>query len=429
MNLRDIYLGEVFDLVVEDVNFPSFLAVPVTITMESPQGPGRIVLRHGNGGTDGVLESANSRVRFTKSPAWTAANFIAGDWKVVVSTGTHATNQVAIDSGNQKILSLRNGPLPLAFTLDYILPVPGVNFPPYFVTDIGLVLGVVDNGLGIPILDYVVQIGSGSLTLREIDGSPTFAATTLEFPNGMVTNQGGGVGRVTPLQGATGAQGNPGATGTTGATGATGTTGATGSQGSTGSTGATGAAGNTGATGAAGTNGATGPAGPAPAGDGFVRVVSGVVQTPAVLSGDATTSGYVVTISDNVVSPAKLTAPAKTRTVTVTIGDGITVPTVGTKCWVVAPVAGTITRATLLADVSGSAVIAVWKDTYANYPPTIGDSITASAPPTLSAATRSQDSTLTGWTASIAANDVLLFNLDSVATCKKLVLSLEITLT
>lgn len=122
-------------------------------------------------------------------------------------------------------------------------------------------------------------------------------------------------------------------------------------------------------------------------------------------------------------------AAAKTRTITVTIGDGTNVPAANTQCWLTVPFAGTITKATLLADASGSAVVNVWKDTYANYPPTVADKITASAPPTLSAAAKSQDSTLTGWTTSVAAGDTLLFNLDSVTTCKRLVLNLELALT
>ena len=83
----------------------------------------------------------------------------------------------------------------------------------------------------------------------------------------------------------------------------------------------------------------------------------------------------------------------------------------------------------MMLDQSGSAVIDVWKDAYANYPPTVADTITASAKPTVSSATKSQDSTLTGWTTSIAAGDILKFNLDSVTTATKIVLTLKVTRT
>jgi hypothetical protein len=69
----------------------------------------------------------------------------------------------------------------------------------------------------------------------------------------------------------------------------------------------------------------------------------------------------------------------------------------------------------------------IWKDTYANYPPTNADSITASAPPTIATAEKSQDTTLTGWTTSIAAGNTLRFNVDSVTTITRLTVALSVT--
>ena len=63
--------------------------------------------------------------------------------------------------------------------------------------------------------------------------------------------------------------------------------------------------------------------------------------------------------------------------------------------------------------------------TYANFPPLDADSITASAPPTLSAEQKSEDATLTGWTTTFAAGDVLAFNVDSVTTVERVTLSLR----
>lgn len=80
----------------------------------------------------------------------------------------------------------------------------------------------------------------------------------------------------------------------------------------------------------------------------------------------------------------------------------------------------TITAARLLADQSGSLVIDVWKCSYADYNPGThpvdGDSIVASAPPTLSSAYKSQDTSLTGWTTSLSKGDLLKINVDSVAS-------------
>lgn len=99
--------------------------------------------------------------------------------------------------------------------------------------------------------------------------------------------------------------------------------------------------------------------------------------------------------------------------------------TTGIKGYIRFPYACTIVEVTLLADVSGSVVIDIWKDTYANYPPTVADTITASAKPTISSAIKSQDATLTGWTKAIAAGDILAFNVDSASTITSLTVEVK----
>jgi len=115
------------------------------------------------------------------------------------------------------------------------------------------------------------------------------------------------------------------------------------------------------------------------------------------------------------------------RDIAFIIDGGGSAITTGVKGDLEIPFACTINQATMLADQSGSIVVDIWKDTYANFPPTDADSITASAPPTISAATKSQDSTLTGWTTAIAAGSTLRFNVDSAATITRLTLSLKVT--
>lgn len=107
------------------------------------------------------------------------------------------------------------------------------------------------------------------------------------------------------------------------------------------------------------------------------------------------------------------------------IGGGGSAITTGEKGHIEIPFACTIQRATLLADQAGSIVIDIWKDTYANFPPTNADSITAAAPPTITAAQKSQDSTLTGWTTSVSAGDILAFNVDSCTTITRVTLNLK----
>lgn len=113
-------------------------------------------------------------------------------------------------------------------------------------------------------------------------------------------------------------------------------------------------------------------------------------------------------------------------TINFVIDGGGQVITTGNKGYIVVDFAATILSATLLADQAGSIVVDVWKDTYANFPPTDADSITASAPPTLSGAQKSQDTTLTGWTTSIAAGEVLAFNVDSASTVQRVTLALKV---
>jgi hypothetical protein len=77
---------------------------------------------------------------------------------------------------------------------------------------------------------------------------------------------------------------------------------------------------------------------------------------------------------------------------------------------------GTITNVTLLCDKIGTIELDIWKDSYANFPPTVADSIVASNYPNTSSAAKYEDSTLTSWTTSITSGDVLRFVVNNNAT-------------
>ena len=157
--------------------------------------------------------------------------------------------------------------------------------------------------------------------------------------------------------------------------------------------------------------------------------------TNATHTGDVTGSG-VLTIADNAVDSEHytdgsidvehLSSGVATRSIQFVIDGGGSAITTGVKGYLEIPFACTINRVTLLADQSGSIVIDIWKDSYANFPPTNADTITASAVPTISAATKSQDATLTGWTTSVAAGDIIGFNVDSITTVERVTLSLRV---
>ena len=129
---------------------------------------------------------------------------------------------------------------------------------------------------------------------------------------------------------------------------------------------------------------------------------------------------------DGSIDVEHLSSAVATRSIQFVIDGGGSAITTGVKGYLEIPFACTINRVTLLADQSGSIVIDIWKDSYANYPPTNADTITASAVPTISATTKSQDATLTGWTTSIAAGDVIGFNVDSITTVERVTLSLRV---
>ena len=91
------------------------------------------------------------------------------------------------------------------------------------------------------------------------------------------------------------------------------------------------------------------------------------------------------------------------------------------------PFGATITAARIGCEQTGSIVFDVWKDSYANFRPTVADTITASAKPTLSSADKSEDTSLTGWTTSISQGDWLVVHIDSASTVTLCTLSLSFT--
>jgi len=229
-----------------------------------------------------------------------------------------------------------------------------------------------------------------------------------------------GPGAFTGPMGPTGFTGPPGSFGATGApgfatnTGATGPTGSVGLAGSPGPTGYTGPLGGpTGPTGLVGPTGSTGVTGP----EGFAS------NTGA--TGPAGATGPLGT------GPTGSTGPNFSALVAILDGGGV-VLTTGLKGYVEVPFACTLTQVDLLADRIGSIVINIWKCTYAQFDagathPVVGDKITASAPPTITTGVKSADPTLAGWTKTIAAGDILAFNVDSVATIQRVTVTLQYT--
>jgi len=112
--------------------------------------------------------------------------------------------------------------------------------------------------------------------------------------------------------------------------------------------------------------------------------------------------------------------------ITFIIDGGGSAITTGEKGHIRIPFKCEIQSVTLLADQSGSVVVDLWKDTYANFPPTDADSITSATPPTITTAQKSENTTLTNWTKTINAGDILAFNVDSCTTIERVTLSLYV---
>ena len=107
------------------------------------------------------------------------------------------------------------------------------------------------------------------------------------------------------------------------------------------------------------------------------------------------------------------------------IDGGGSAITTGQKGHLVVPFNMTITGWDIFADQSGSIVVDVWKDTYANFPPTVADTIAGTEKPTLASAQKNQDLTLTTWATSLTKGDNLAFNVDSITTVQRVVVVLN----
>jgi hypothetical protein len=268
--------------------------------------------------------------------------------------------------------------------------------------DIDVLLGIIQSGTRVIIQDandstaYQTWIfGAGTeaapntywtFPVTYVDGGHSFTGgenillIIAQQPSGTSGSSGSsGTSGEDGTSGQSGTSGSSGTSGESGTSGTDGTSGQSGTSGSSGTSGESGTSGTDGTSGQSGTSGSSGTSGTSQAGLNFTAVFSG---------GGA------------VIAPGVIT-------------------------YIRAPRTCTITKVTLLADQTGSAVLDIYKDSYANFPPTAADSICASAKPTLSSAIKYEDSTLTGWTTSITAGQVLGFTLDSCSTITQITLQLE----
>jgi len=130
---------------------------------------------------------------------------------------------------------------------------------------------------------------------------------------------------------------------------------------------------------------------------------------------------------NNIITNLDTGSILKTITFGIYNSDGITPITTGGKIStrIQSPYTGTIIGWKLLSNISTSTVIDIWKHATN---PTNSDTITSSAKPTLTTQSKNDSSVLTGWTTSIAENDLLQIEVESNdnATDLKLILIIQI---
>ena len=179
-----------------------------------------------------------------------------------------------------------------------------------------------------------------------------------------------------------------------------------------------------------------------PNGTGFVRILD---DAPLRFM-DADNSNYAaITAPTSITSDYTITLPAaggsandvlqfdgsqnasfvsNTRTLNFVIDGGGSVITTGIKGVVVLDGNYTVTGWTIIADQSGSIVVDVNRATYANFPTTA--SIAGTELPTLSSAQKAEDLTLSSWTTTLSARDVLEFEVDSASTVTRVTVALRL---
>ncbi|TXG80173.1 MAG: hypothetical protein E6R13_08610 [Spirochaetes bacterium] len=108
----------------------------------------------------------------------------------------------------------------------------------------------------------------------------------------------------------------------------------------------------------------------------------------------------------------------------ITIDGSGSVITTGIKGYLIIPYGYTITGWSIIGDITGSIVFDIWKNNSAI--PTIANTITASAKPTLSSQQFLSSTTLTGWTTSGLANDKIIIKVDSVSALTKVTLTINL---
>lgn len=122
-----------------------------------------------------------------------------------------------------------------------------------------------------------------------------------------------------------------------------------------------------------------------------------------------------------------LTGSATKRQFGITIDGGGSAITTGIKGYIRIPQDMAITGWDIVADVAGDIVVDAWKDSYANFPPTVADTFVAGVKPTLSTVDKNTFSFVIP--VLVSEGDYVAFNVDSAATVTRVHVAFFGTLT
>ncbi len=137
---------------------------------------------------------------------------------------------------------------------------------------------------------------------------------------------------------------------------------------------------------------------------------NGAINTGAVTSAKIADD----TITDDDIDNSTPADVMKAGAVLVLDGGGSAISTGEKKVYIRWPFNCTLTKITLLADTSTTTTIDVWKDSYANFPPTDADSLfDTESEPAISAALKSETTSFDSGEDSITAGDIMCVNVDA----------------
>jgi hypothetical protein len=141
----------------------------------------------------------------------------------------------------------------------------------------------------------------------------------------------------------------------------------------------------------------------------------------------ATGSGNTVTVNAGIVTSISTSGGASSGVITFVWDGGGAVITTPKVQDVYLPSSGSITGWYIMADVATNATVDLWVDTFANYPPTVSDTIVGGNYVSLTGVNHNSDTTLTSWNKYPIAGSTMRANISACSAATKITLTILYT--